>query len=302
MRSEQPAILWFAGMVMKKTVEVAEGGGNRCGDFAPRRVEFITPRLTLPVSVTGRECALNCAHCGGYYLRGMAGLEEALGRRGRGSRSFLVSGGCNLQGRVPHRERWAELKALALRGSLNFHPGLVEAEDAAAIGEIAQAVSFDFMADENVIKKVYGLRAIPDDYIRSYRYLRRHCRVVPHICVGIMRGQIESEYRALKMLHHEGAAAISFIVFRPTAGTAFADFAPPPPEEVAELLASARALFPETPLYLGCMRPGGKHREKLDCLALQIGIDKIVLPSAPAKRLAAQIGLEVTYGEECCAL
>ena len=214
-------------------------------------MEFISPRLTLPVSVTGKECALNCAHCGGHYLQGMVGLEEALGRRGEGVKSFLVSGGCNPEGRVPHRERWAELEALALRGSLNFHPGLVGAADAAAIGGIARVVSFDFVVDRAVIEEVYGLQASPDDYIRSYRYLRRHCRVVPHICIGIMGGRIESEYRALKILRREGAEAISFIVFRPTPGTAFAGAAPPSPEETAAVLAEARVLFPRAPLYLG---------------------------------------------------
>ncbi len=277
-------------------------GRRTRGDFIPDRVEFISPRLTLPVSVTGKECALNCAHCGGHYLQGMVGLEEALGRRGEGVKSFLVSGGCNPEGRVPHRERWAELEALALRGSLNFHPGLVGAADAAAIGGIARVVSFDFVVDRAVIEEVYGLQASPDDYIRSYRYLRRHCRVVPHICIGIMGGRIESEYRALKILRREGAEAISFIVFRPTPGTAFAGAAPPSPEETAAVLAEARVLFPRTPLYLGCMRPGGRHREELDCLALGIGINKIVRATAAARRLAVKMRLKVNYGKECCAL
>lgn len=285
---------------MKSSQEPVDPRKRR--DFIPDRVQFISPRLTLPVSVTGKECALNCAHCGGHYLQGMVGLEEALGRRGEGVKSFLVSGGCNPEGRVPHRERWAELEALALRGSLNFHPGLVGAADAAAIGGIARVVSFDFVVDRAVIEEVYGLQASPDDYIRSYRYLRRHCRVVPHICIGIMGGRIESEYRALKILRREGAEAISFIVFRPTPGTAFAGAAPPSPEETAAVLAEARVLFPRTPLYLGCMRPGGRHREELDCLALGIGINKIVRATAAARRLAVKMRLKVNYGKECCAL
>ncbi|MGB4289422.1 MAG: radical SAM protein, partial [Dethiobacteria bacterium] len=193
-------------------------------------------------------------------------------------------------------------EALALRGSLNFHPGLVGAAEAAAMGEIARVISFDFVADRAVIEEVYGLEASPDDYIRSYRYLRRYNRVVPHICIGIMGGRIESEYRALEILRREGAEAISFIVFRPTPGTRFAGAAPPPPGEVAELLAHARFLFPRTPLFLGCMRPGGSYREKLDCLALVAGINKIVHPAAAAKRLALQMGLHIVAGEECCAL
>jgi len=105
-------------------------------------------------------------------------------------------------------------------GPLNFHTGLVTAEDAAAIGNIARVVSFDFVADASVIKEVYGLKASPEDYLRSYRHLRRYCTVVPHICIGIMGGRIESEYRALRILRREGAEAISFIIFRHAVRTA----------------------------------------------------------------------------------
>ena len=278
------------------------GESSRHSDLVPGRVEFITPRMTLPVSVTGSACALNCAHCGGHYLKGMARLEEALGRRGEKAKSFLVSGGYTREGRVPLRENWAELKKLAQRGPLNLHTGLAEPEDAPAIGKIARVISFDFVVDRAVIRQVYGLKADPEEYLRCYRYLRRYCRVVPHICIGIAGGEIESEFRALEILRREGAEAISFIVLRPTPGTAFAGVSPPSPEAVAALLTRARLLFPRTPLHLGCMRPGGRHREELDRLALKAGIDKIVQPAAPARELAAEMGLQIFRGEECCAL
>ncbi len=268
----------------------------------PAQVEFITPRRTLAVSVTGERCALNCAHCGGHYLRGMTSLEEALAARRPGIKSFLISGGCDRGGRVPLDRNWAGLETLARQGDLNIHSGLVDEEEARAIGKIARVVSFDFVIDAEIIHTVYGLPATAEDYIRSYRYLRRYCRVVPHICIGIMGGRIKSEHRALQILKEEGAEAVSFIVFRPTPGTALAGCSPPLPEQVARVLAEARALFPRTPLSLGCMRPGGRHREDLDRLALGVGIDKIVQPAAAARELAAGIGLEVIRGEECCAL
>ena len=287
---------------MSKEDNRCAGESGRRRGFLPGRVEFVSPRMTLPVSVTGSACALNCAHCGGHYLRGMAGLEEALGRRGEKAKSFLVSGGYTAGGRVPLRESWAELKKLAQRGPLNLHTGLAAPEDAPALGDMARVISFDFVVDRAVINGVYGLRADPEDYLRSYRHLRRYCRVVPHLCIGIMGGRIGSEFRALEILRREGAEAISFIVLRPTPGTAFAGVSPPSPKEIAAVLTRARALFPRTPLHLGCMRPGGRHREKLDCLALKAGIDKIVQPTAPARALAAEMGLQVFWGEECCAL
>ena len=88
---------------------------------------------------------------------------------------------------------------------------------------------------------------------------------------------------------------MSFIVFRPTPDTALERSSPPPLEEVARGLATARAAFPQTPLYLGCLRPGGVYRDKRDCLALRAGINKIVQP-APAAAAWRKTGLEACAG------
>ena len=61
-------------------------------------------------------------------------------------------------------------------------------------------------------------------------------------------------------------------------------------------------MFPQVPLYLGCMRPGGRYRESLDQLALQAGINKIVQPVPALRQLASDLGLTVIRGEECCSL
>lgn len=265
-------------------------------------VEFTYPRLTLAVRSTSIECPLDCAHCGGHYLKGMVSLNKALLQKEKRYKSFLVSGACNRHGRVPHRERWPQVCALAQRGELNIHSGLVGEEEARQLGQAANTVSFDFVADAETIEKIYGLRATPADYLQSYRFLRNYSRVVPHICIGLLGGRIQGEYRALELLREEGAEAISFIVFRPTLGTALERCSPPPLEEVARVLATARVSFPQTPIYLGCLRPGGSYRGKLDCLALQTGVNKIVQPAPAARRLAEKLGLTVHRGEECCAL
>lgn len=273
----------------------------RRDNFSPL-VEFVYPRQTQAVRSTGTDCPLDCAHCGGHYLKGMTALAKALAGRESLCRSFLVSGGCNSEGRVPHDQRWPEICALAGRGALNIHSGLVGEREAEQLGKVARTVSFDFVGDAETIGAVYGLRADPAVYLRSYRYLQKHCRVVPHICVGLMGGRVKGEYSVLELLHREGAEAISFIVFRPTPGTALEHSPPPPLEEVARVLATARVLFPRTPLYLGCLRPGGAYRQQLDCLALRAGLNKIVQPAPAARRLAEELGLSVIRGEECCAL
>ncbi len=268
----------------------------------PPRVEFVYPRFTLPVRSTGEDCPLNCAHCRGRYLKGMLPLAEVLGRPPGPERSFLVSGASDPAGRVPHGERLEEIRRLAARGALNLHTGLVGEDEAAELGKLARAVSLDFLVDEETIRDIYGLEASGEDFIRVYRSLKGHTRVVPHLCIGLHWGRIRGEYRALNALKREGAEAISFIVFMPTPGTPLKDCPPPTAEEAARLLAHARLLFPGTPLHLGCMRPGGRYRAVLDSLALKAGINEIVHPAPPARRLAAELGLKIIREEECCSL
>ena len=270
--------------------------------FFPNRVEFAAPNRTLPVSVTGHECQLQCAHCNGAYLQNMVPLDKALSHKGGREKSFLVSGGSNKDGKVPLLDRWPELEELAARGPLNLHTGLVNEEEAIRLAEIASVVSFDFPGDNQTISEVYGLQATMDDYISSYRFLQKHTRVIPHICIGLNGGAIKPEYNTLNLLKQEAVEAISMIIFRPTEGTVFGKCSPPDPEETAYFIATARLMFPRTPLYLGCMRPSGRYRETIDVLALKAGINKIVLPSPAARVKAEELGLDVILSEECCSL
>ncbi len=270
--------------------------------FFPDQIEFSAPNRTLSVSVTGNNCSLKCGHCNGIYLQNMVTLEKALSsKRGR-ERSYLVSGGSDARGRVPLLEKWAELKELAARGPLNLHTGLVTEYEAQRLAKIARVVSFDFLGDNETIAAVYGLSATVDDYLASYRHLQKYTSVIPHICIGLNAGVIKGEYDALRLLKGEAVEAISMIVFRPTEGTAFSGSEAPPPEEAARFIATARLMFPRTPIYLGCMRPGGRYREKLDSLSLRAGVNKVVLPAPAARRKAEELGLEILISEECCSL
>ncbi len=268
----------------------------------PHRIEFIYPQKTLPVSVTGNECALNCAHCGGSYLRKMSSLDKALCTGDELRTSFLVSGGCDRDGSVPHLCHREKIRELARLAPLNVHTGFVDDDEAREIAGVAKVVSFNFIADDETAREVCGLTNGAARYIESYRSLRKYARVVPHICIGIKGGSIKGEYKALDFLRHEGAEALSFIVFRPTAGTAYSNLPEPPLNEVAAVLARARLLFPRLTISLGCLRPGGNYRSMLDCLALRAGVNKIVKPAPAARSLASVLGLNIIQGEECCSL
>ena len=270
--------------------------------FFPQRIEFVDPSATLPVSVTQDRCALNCAHCNAHYLKHMATLERALKLPFKEESSFLVSGGCDLSGRVPLVENWDGLKELKKKGPLNLHTGLVPEEEAERLGAIADVVSFDFPGEEETVAQVYGLKAGLAHYLKAYRALLKVARVVPHICIGLKGGKIKDEEKILEALRFEAVEALSFIVLRPTRGTAFSGVKPPAAKEVASIIAKARLMFPCVPIYLGCMRPGGRYRQALDLLAVRAGANKIVQPAASAAEEAKKLGLNITYAKGCCSL
>lgn len=270
----------------------------RSKNFAPE-LYCAYPRKTKAVSVTGSSCGLKCSHCGGHYLKGMMPLDEAVSYPLEAD-SLLISGGCDLSGKVPisqHLEKLAQLKS---GKKFNVHVGLVGLEEINAIAQLADKVSFDFIGDDETIREVLGLNRTVEDYVECYRKLRQACSVVPHICIGLRGGVISGEYKAMELLKSLGVEALTFIVFTPTPGTRFADRKPPDIKAVLEVLIKARQDFPKVPIGLGCMRPGARYRAQLDPLAVQAGINSIVNPVPEAVRMAQSLELTVVKREECC--
>lgn len=268
----------------------------------PDTICFVYPKQTQPVSVTGTVCELNCAHCGGHYLKHMQPLDAIAQAGVNTATSWLVSGGCRADGAVPVEGQLARLADLKQQRRYNLHVGLVSTAVIEQLSAVADCVSFDFVTDAATIREVFGHNRTPDDYIDCYQALRQRVKVMPHICIGLKGGQISGEYQALEYLQQLGAEALTFIIFMPTRGTRYADRQPPSLAETARLLSHARLMFPHLPLKLGCMRPGGRYREEIDKWAVRIGFDTIVNPVPAAVELARNLGLTLTRGEECCAL
>ena len=272
----------------------------------PASIQFDFPKSTKVVSLTGNDCSLNCAHCGGHYLKQMTPVEEYVTEctsdKKQQFSSCLISGGCDSDGKVPFSDSREMLLQLKQQKKMNFHVGLVSEEEAAQLPEICDVVSFDFVGDNETIQEVYGLNKTVNDYLASYRSLRKYVKTLPHICIGLRGGKISGEYKALELLSQEGVDALVFIVFSPTKNTKFADNAPPSIKEVSKIIATARTIFPSTPIHLGCMRPKGRYRAQLDEAAIACGVNKIVVPTKAAYDTASKLGLEIISGEECCVL
>jgi len=282
-----------------------EAWSVRVAHFPPE-ITFARPASTLPISLTGQLCPLNCSHCNGHYLRHMVSLDEALAAetaRVQRASSFLISGGCvAATGRVPFVAYLPELARLHCSARLNFHVGLVDDAEASMLAGLADVVSFDVVGDDATIHEVLHLNRRVADYEASLAALRRHVRVVPHVLAGLHAGRLLGERRAVDIVAEQGCTELVVIVLIPTPGTDFADIAPPEPAEVADLLFYARHRMPQARLGLGCMRPAGAYRSVLDPLAVRAGVQTIVQPSPAATGEAKRLGLAIRTTSECCVL
>jgi len=263
------------------------------------QIRFVRPSQTLPVSLTGTYCALQCAHCGGHYLAGMVPIEQA---DAGGKASCLISGGCDEQGRVPVTAHLQQIATLRRGRMLNWHVGLIDESEMRAIAPYVDVISFDWVGDDQTIREVYGFNCSTKDYARTYAMLRRYVRVVPHLTLGLRGGRFSGEYAALDAIQALGVDALVLLVFIPTPGTRYARCQPPALAEVSAFLQDARLKLPGIPIHLGCMRPGGRYRRELDPFAVRAGLDKIVNPAPSAVQLAAELGLSVRWENECCVI
>ena len=265
----------------------------------PDEITWSWPLDTAVLSLTGSHCALDCAHCGGHYLRGMRPIWDA---EPDGSHSCLVSGGCDSTGRVPVLAHLDRVRAWREGRTMNWHVGFVSEAEMETIAPLVDVISFDFVGDEATVREVYGLEHGIETYVETYGLLRRYARTLPHVTIGLRGGELGHERRAFELLRELGADGLVLLVFIPTPGTRYADRQPPAVPAVAELVAEARLSFPDVPLYLGCMRPKGRYRDELDPLAVRAGVNVLVSPSHPARRVADELGLAVREMRECCVL
>ncbi|MEM1658973.1 MAG: radical SAM protein [Candidatus Jordarchaeales archaeon] len=266
-----------------------------------------------PISVTGGRCELNCAHCGGHYLSHMIPAETperlyevCVGLYEKGAVGCLISGGSTSGGYVPLGPFIGAIRRVKAETGLilNVHTGLVDDVLARQLAEAGvDVVSLDVVGDTETVRAVYGLDRRAEDYFEA---LHRHVKaglkhVVPHICVGLHYGELRGELKALEAVKSVKPKKLVFIVLTPTKGTRMEGVAPPSPLDVVKVMAVARLVMKDTKIILGCMRPAGRVREKLDVLALDV-VDGIVLPVREAVREAERRGFAVEKLESCCAI
>jgi len=286
--------------------------------YAPSFIHYKTsyycssPTQFPTVSVTGTACALNCRHCGGKVLQTMhpANTPEKLFELGaklkqNGALGCLVSGGCLPDGSVPLKQFVPAIEKIKRKLGLTIfvHTGIIDAVTATALKTAGvDAALIDIIGSDETIRKVYNLNVTVKDYARSLKALQEAgLNFVPHVIVGLHYGELKGEFHALKMTSSYEPSAIVVIAFMPIHGTAMAEVEPPQPADIARVTATARLMFPETPLVLGCMRPKGKHRDETDILTLKAGANAIAFPSEEAIKYAEKQEYELSFSSYCCA-
>ncbi len=282
---------------------------------------FYPSGRTIAMSLTGTYCELKCKHCNAQYLKGMLTKEQtlkAIESRPGYYKSVLVSGGSTKEGKVPVVQNLRFIKKLYKMGlKLNFHTGLLERDEILKIKPYASRISFDFIYDDEVIKNVYGLNEkTKEDYEKTYLLMRRlvggrienkegypSSKVVPHYTIGLNCGKItKGDFDTISELAYLKPTLLVIDVFIPTKGTPFENCPPPPLEGVREILDKARRRLTRTTMFLGCMRPFGEYREKLDLMAYELGVKGFVKPSRPLIEKVKNSGEKIVIKEECCAL
>jgi uncharacterized radical SAM superfamily protein len=264
------------------------------------------------ISVTGTTCALNCKHCGGKVLNTMYPAEtpEQLFKlaerlKDEGAVGCLVSGGCLPNGSVP-LEKFVSAMARMKRElglTVIVHTGIVSFSTAKALKQAGiDTALIDVVGSDATMKEVLNLSATADYYEHSLHALHvAGLNFVPHVIVGLQNGKLEGELQALKMIRKFEPSALVVIAFMPIRGTEMEAVEPPSPSAIARVVTTARLMFPETPLALGCMRPKRKHRTETDVLALKAGVNAIAFPSEEVIRFAKEQDFEVAFSPYCCS-
>ncbi len=292
----------------------------------PRKIHFYAPSFTYyktshyqsthaefpTISVTGNGCALNCKHCGGKVLETMHSAEtpekllaHCTALKEKGALGCLISGGCLPNGAVP-LEKFIPTIAQIKRDlglTVLVHSGIISGETAKQLKNAGvDAALIDIIGSNETIHDIYNLNTTIDDYAKSLKALHdAKIAFVPHVIVGLHNGELKGELAALNMIAPHKPSAIVVISFMPIHGTAMSHTKPPTPIDIAKVAATARTMFPETPLVLGCMRPKGKHRVETDVLALKAGVNAIAFPSEEAIAFAEKNGYEIAFSPFCCA-
>lgn len=266
-----------------------------------------------PVSITGTWCALDCDHCKCQLLKHMRQASDSdslfqicsdLAKRN--AKGILISGGCDSDGKVPLTDYYETIHKIKndLGLKVVVHTGIVDDEMAEGLGygNIDSAL-IDIIGDNRTIKEIYHSKVTVDDYEESLYYLNKHnVPAVPHIVIGLNYGKLAGEYNALDIIARYEIKSLVLVILTPFMNTPMQDVIPPAVEEIGEFFSRAKDVMAERPVILGCARPMGEYKIKVDRLAVDNGFDGIAFPSDGIVSYAQERDFKTHFTETCCGV
>jgi len=232
-------------------------------------------------------------------------LELCIQLKHKGALGCLVSGGCLPDGSVPLGKFINIIRKVKRESGLTVivHTGIVDFDTAEGLRTAGvDAALIDIIGSDETIREIYKLNTTVKAYEDSLRALHKAgIAFVPHVIVGLHYGKLKGELYALKMISKYKPSALVIIAFMPIHGTETEKVEPPKPIDIAKVTATARLMFPQTPLALGCMRPKGKHRIQTDVLAIKAGVNAIAFPTEEAIRFTEKHGYAIAFSSLCCS-
>jgi uncharacterized radical SAM superfamily protein len=290
-----------------------ENHGSNFTFYLPGMIRYGKMRGLYPaLSLTGDRCQLLCEHCKGLLLNPMikAGDPETLITKclklaHSGHLGVLLSGGSDLQGRLPWKKFYQVIQKIKIETDLflSVHSGFLDFNTAVALKEagVDQAL-IDIMGDEETAKKIYHLDSLQKVITSLENLFKSGLDVVPHIVAGLMHGKIHGEYNALRIISRFNPSSLVIVVLAPLKGTPMSGVLPPSPIEVARLIATARLMMPHTPISLGCERPRNKKGHIMEELAIYAGVTRMAVWSKKTIDLALNLGLKPLFQTTCCSV
>lgn len=271
---------------------------------------FITSDLFPSLSVTGSSCALMCKHCKGKLLEALIPTttceeleRKALQLQKNGAKGILITGGCDMQGKVPVSSLIPAIKKIKEETELLLiaHTGFISSEEAGALkGSGLDGIGFDVIGDMSTAREVYGLSVTEKDYTESLLAMESSGMMVfPHVCVGLHFGELKGEFRALELIKTIKPATVIITGLMPVSGTPMSRIKPKL-SDFEKVIERAAGMFPS--VVLGCAHSSGKGREEIEKIALKCGVSGIASPTIRTVEFAKKNGYEINYYGTCCGL
>jgi len=279
-----------------------------------KRIQFYYTGDKFPaLSLTADKCDLLCKHCNAELLKRLPPVRsnEDLVKTCKnldktGANGCLLTGGCDLNARVPIGDFVDGIKKIKEETDLILiaHTGPVEENE---IKELKQAgldgILLDIVGSPETAKRIYGIEIPEQRYLETLKACENsNINIIsPHVCVGLDYGKLSHELNSLKIIQSIKPTTIVIIALMPLLNTPMKDVRVNP-EDVARIVSIAKLLFPKIPITLGCAKSAGDLRSRIDELGIKAGASAVAMPTENAKIFAEKSGYAIEEIETCCGV